>query len=131
MADVRPRYAFHHDGLFWTGCAAYALNRWVFKSLTHDPFLHSHFNDLWLVPCVLPLVVWLHERFGGRASGPPTLREIAAHLVLWSLLFEWAGPHLLRRATGDTWDVACYAVGGAVAWAWWHWRRPVPARQAA
>lgn len=121
MAVVKP-YSFHTDTLFWIGCLAYGLNRWVFKTLTPNPFIHSHFADLWLVPCVLPLIVGLHQRLGWREAGAPRWLEIIAHLALWSVLFEWVGPHLFPRATGDPWDVACYAAGGLVAWAWWNWR---------
>ncbi|MEO8680662.1 MAG: class I SAM-dependent methyltransferase, partial [Vicinamibacterales bacterium] len=119
MVAVTP-YSFHRDPLFWIGCAAYAINRWLLKTLSPSPFLHSHFSDVWLVPCVLPLIVALHRRMGWRDEpGPPTWGEVVVHLMLWSVLFEGIGPHLSPRATGDVWDVACYALGGLAAVAWW------------
>ena len=112
--------------LFWIGCAAYAVNRWVLKPIDPNPFLHSHFADLWLVPCALPLILYLHQRMGWRDDGPPTRAEIVAHLLPWSVLFEWVGPHFWPHATADAWDVVCYATGGLIAWLWWH-RAPRPA----
>ena len=124
-------FAFHRDPLFGIGCAAYALNRWVFKPLFATPFLHSHFNDLWLIPCALPLILWIHRRLGWRGSAPPTFAEVTGHLLLWSFLFEIIGPHLLPHVTGDYWDMACYWSGGLVAWVWWNrfrlWPRLLPA----
>ncbi len=113
-------FGFQRDGLFLVGCAAYACNRLCLKETVASPFFRGYFNDLWLIPCALPLVLWLHRRLGWRGEVPPSLAEVAGHLVLWSLLFEWWGPRLMRHATGDLLDVGCYWMGGLVAWAWWN-----------
>ena len=117
--------------LFLVGSVAYALNRWLLKPRLGNPFLHSHFNDLWLIPCALPLILWIHRKAGWRGWEPPTFAEITGHLLLWSLLFEVIGPRLMTHASGDVLDVACYWTGGLVAWAWWNRfsfrRRLVPA----
>ena len=118
MAALKS-FVFYRDWAFWVGCTAYSTNRWVLKPHLPSIFLRAHFNDVWLIPCALPVVLWLHERFGWRVAGPPTVGEIAAHLVGWSVLFEWAGPHYLPWATADAWDVACYAAGALLAWGWW------------
>ena len=39
--------------------------------------------------------------------------------LLWSLLFEVAGPHLASHSTGDPLDVLCYWIGGLLAWGAW------------
>jgi len=114
------RFRFQHDGLFLLGCFAYALNRWALTPLTDSAFLHSHFNDLWLIPCALPLVLWIQHRLGLRSDRVPTGPEIFGHLILWSLLFEWIGPKFMSHATGDLMDVFCYWIGGLMAWLWWH-----------
>jgi len=117
--------------LFLLGCGAYLLNRLFLKEALGGPLLHSYFNDFWLIPCALPLLLGLHRRLGWRDSRPPTLLEIGGHLFLWSLLFEWIGPKLLANATSDPLDVLCYLAGGLAAWAWWNRdsfrQRPVPA----
>jgi hypothetical protein len=116
-------FRFYRDGAFWTGCSAYALNRWALKLVVPSTFLRSYANDLWLVPCALPLVLWVHDQMGWRQPGPPSAGEVGAHLVGWSMLFEVVGPYLRASSTGDPWDIVCYAAGGAAAWAWWHRQR--------
>jgi hypothetical protein len=97
------------------------LNRWGIKPHTHAALFHSWFNDVLLIPSALPPLLWLHRRLGWRAhDDPPTGCEILGHLIVWSLLFELFGPHWVARATGDWRDVIAYALGGALAWAWWH-----------
>ena len=121
-------FLFHRDPLFLFGCAAYAVNRLLLKPLLPTPFLHSHFNDLWLIPCALPLLLWIHQRVGWRGDEPPTSNEVMSHLLLWSVLFEVFGPRLMQHATGDVLDVACYWIGGLLAWVWWsrdRLRRPL------
>lgn len=120
------RFVFYRDPAFWLGCSAYSVNRWALKAHLHSVFLRAHFNDLWLIPCALPLVLWLHDQVGWRAAGPPRSGEVMAHLCGWSLLFEWVGPHYIPWATGDLWDVAAYAVGALGAWVWWQ-RQAAPA----
>ena len=119
-----PRFRYHLDPLFLTGCAAYALNRWLVKRYVHRGFFHDHFNDCWLIPCALPLVLWLHRRLGlRRHDDPPRFSEIVPHLIFWSLLFEWIGPQFVPHATADPWDVVSYWAGGLLAWRWWHRER--------
>ena len=110
------------------GCGVYACNRWLLKPHVPSRFLHSYFNDCWLIPCALPPVLWLHRRLGLRAhDGPPETSEIALHVVFWSLLFEWIGPRLVPHATGDPLDVLAYVAGAVAAGLWWQrhrWARP-------
>ena len=99
----------------------YALNRWVVAPRVSWSFLHYWFDDLLLIPCALPPLLAVHRALGlRRHDGPPTVWEIAGHLVFWSVLFEWIGPHLVPRASGDPWDVVAYTIGAAVAAVWWH-----------
>lgn len=101
-------------------CTLYALNRWGLKPHTEHVFFRFWFNDLLLVPCALPPLLqayrWLKLRTHDRH---PTAAEVFGHLVFWSALFEWAGPHLMHGATGDWRDVLAYAVGGVIAFACW------------
>jgi hypothetical protein len=114
------RFRYWQDPLCLTGGALYVLNRFLVKPHVHSSFFHGHFNDLLLIPCALPLVLGLQRWLGWRRhDGPPTPWEILFHLAVWSVLFEWIGPHLLP-VTGDPWDVLAYAVGAAAAALWWH-----------
>ena len=118
-------FRYLRDPLFLIGCAAYAINRWLLKPHLHAEFLHSHFNDLLLIPCALPLVLLAQRRLNLRHhDDPPLPTEIFFQLFVWSILFEWIGPHLVRHSTGDPGDVAAYAVGGVLAALWWQrpWR---------
>jgi hypothetical protein len=115
------RFPYLRDPLFLLGCLAYALNRWLLKPYVHGRFLHSYFNDCWLIPCALPPILWLHRKLGlrqhDRAPGPG---EILSHLLFWSLLFEWIGPQFVSHAVGDPFDVIAYAAGAMLAALWWH-----------
>lgn len=121
------RFQYLQDPLFLVGAAAYAVNRWLVKPHLHAGFFHDHFNDLWLIPCALPLMLWLHRRLGWRThDDPPQISEISFHLLVWSILFEWIGPQIMPHTTGDPWDVVAYAAGGLFAGWWWHRRRKSP-----
>ncbi len=125
-------FRYLRDRLFLLCCLAYAVNRWLLKPHLHSVFLHSYFNDTLLIPCALPPVLlaqrWLKLR---RHDAPPEASEILFQLVVWSILFEWVGPHIMPHTIGDPWDVLAYAAGGLLAGLWWRrhqWlTRPGPA----
>jgi hypothetical protein len=120
---VVKTFRYVADPLFLAGCTLYALNRWVIKSHVHLPFFHGWFNDVLLIPCALPPLLLMQRWLGLRTHDrSPTLGEIAAHLIGWSILFEWIGPHLMRHTTGDPWDVVAYTAGAIIAFLWWHRR---------
>ena len=115
------------DGLFLPACSLYAINRWIVIPHTHSAFLRYHFNDLLLIPCALPVLLLLQRRLRLRLHDQmPTWGEIGLYLLVWSILFEVIGPHLMRRATGDPWDVVAYVVGGLLAGLWWNRHKLFP-----
>lgn len=133
------RFGYLGDGLCGLALVAYALNRLVVlphgAGLIHQhwpwawPFLHSHFDDCWLMPAALPVVLWIQRWTGLRThDGPPTLAEMVFHLGIWSVMCKWVGPVYCQVGVADPWDVFCFAAGGLAAWLWW--QRPV-ARAAA
>jgi hypothetical protein len=125
---MRP-FRYLGDAAFQCGCFAYAINRWLIKPHFHTGFFHSHFNDLWLIPCALPPVLWLHRRLGLRPhDGPPSVPEILSHLVFWSVLFEYVGPKYMPWTTADPLDVLAYMAGALGAGLWWHRERWAPVR---
>jgi hypothetical protein len=117
---MRP-FLYLRDPLFLMSCAAYAINRWLIKPHLHTGMFHSYVNDLWLIPCALPPILWLHRRLGLRThDGAPQISEILLHLVFWSALFEWIGPKFVVHTTGDPFDVLAYSVGATLAAVSWH-----------
>jgi hypothetical protein len=115
-----PRFRYGLDPLGLAACALYAVNRWLVKPRVDSPFFDGRFNDLLLIPCALPLVLWLQRRLGLRThDGPPTVGEITGHLIIWSLIAEVLGPHWLQQGTGDVGDCAAYAAGALAAWCFW------------
>ena len=118
-------FQYLRDKTFVAGWCLYAFNRWLLKpSLpASETFFRGHFNDLLLIPCVLPPLLLLHRKLSLRhTDAPPRAREIALHLLVWSIYFELIGPLLLKRATGDPLDVLAYCAGGLVCWAIWNRR---------
>ena len=121
------RFCYWRDPLFLFGCSVYAINRWLIKPHFHAGFFHSHFNDLWLIPCALPLILWLHRRLGLRSHDDvPQLLEITTHLVFWSALFELIGPKIVSHTTGDWIDVVAYVAGALGAGSYWHRKHLLP-----
>ena len=111
-------------------CSLYALNRWVLKPHIPSPFLHNHFNDVLLIPCALPPLLWMQRRLRLRHQDQlPTPGEIALYLAVWSVLFEVIGPHIIPWTVGDPWDVVAYVAGGIMAGLWWHRRAVISALQ--
>ena len=122
------RFLYCRDPLFLIGCAAYALNRWMLKRHLASRFLHGYFNDLWLILCALPPILWLHRRLRLRADDSyPQLSEIALHFAFW-----WV-PVYVHRAeiyAAHGWRssrCAAYLAGAIVAAIWWR-SREVAAR---
>ena len=117
-------FGYGRDPLCLLAMALYALNRWLIIPETHNPFLTGHFNDLLLIPAALPLVLWVQRRLKWRDhDGAPTLGEVSLHLIVWTLLCEVAGPHLVAHATADWRDAVVYLVGGVGAMLWWRYRQ--------
>jgi hypothetical protein len=69
-------FVYLHDRLFGFSLVAYAINRllirphfgWFFHSHFQWawPFLHSHFDDLLLMPVALPVMLWVQRLLGLR-----------------------------------------------------------------
>ena len=115
------RFRYCRDGLFLVACLLYVANRWLVKPWCSAAVAQNWFNDLLLVPCALPPLLWTQRWLNLREHNEsPSWREIGFHVAIWAALFEWAGPYLVSRATGDAWDVVAYALGGIAAGWWWN-----------
>jgi hypothetical protein len=125
------RFGYLRDPLFLAGATGYALNRWLLKPLLPSTFLHSHFNDLLMIPAALPVVLWVQRLAGLRKHDlAPLWTEMGLHLAVWSMICEVIGPLGLHRGTADMWDVVMYAAGGVAACLWWNRpKRQIACRQ--
>jgi hypothetical protein len=118
---VMNSFRYFRDVLFLVCCALYAGNRWLLKPHVRSAFLHNHFNDLLLIPCALPPLLWMQRRLGLRDNDNlPSAGEIALYVSVWSILFEVIGPRVMPHAVGDVYDVVAYIGGGVLAGMWWH-----------
>jgi len=95
------RFRYWADPLFPL-LRAYVLNRWLLKP--HSiPLLAWIFNDLLLIRALCRLSLAAEMPWLRQHDRAPQWLEVFFHLVVWSLLFEVIGPHLIRHATGDRW----------------------------
>jgi hypothetical protein len=118
---VQKDYSYLKDRVFQASTLLYGVNRWLIKPHTHQWFFNGYFNDLLLIPCALPCILWLHRQMNIRSHDrPPKWREILFHLTVWSILFEIVGPQIMRHTTGDPLDIAAYVAGGLCAGLIWN-----------
>jgi hypothetical protein len=123
---LRPvkRFALVLDPACIAACVFYAINRWLIEPHVSAAWDHSWVNDAFLIPAALPVLLTIERLLGLRGhDAPPTWTENLAHLAAWSFLFEYLGPMLNHRSTGDIWDVVAYSVGAIAAGCWWQRRR--------
>lgn len=117
------RFRYCADPLCLVACGLYAANRFWWRQAGGAPFFRNHFDDLLLIPCALPGLLWVQRRLGLREHDRfPGTGEIAFHLLVWSVIAEALGPALLPRAVADLRDVLAYAAGALVALGWWRLR---------
>lgn len=120
------RFGYCRDPAFLVSGLLYLLNRFCIASRWGEaaPFFTSHFADVLLLPCALPVLLWLQRVARLRTHDfQPTHGEIGGTLVLWMLLFEFVFPRLFGRGVGDPLDLLAYASGALLAkfaWAWQH-----------
>lgn len=115
-------FKYIRDPLFIIGWLLYFVNRYIIK--THLPekeiFFNGYFSDLLLIPCALPLLLFIYRLLEIRHSdSPPSLQEVIFHLNIWSVLFEGIGPIFLTTAISDIGDVIAYWIGGIATWMLW------------
>ena len=101
--------------------ACYGLHRCWQTVFPDSGWMDRYWNDLWMLPCALPLILSLYSALGLREPAtPPSGTEIFWHGVLWGLMAEFMGPLYFKHAVGDLWDLVAYAVGGIVLFYRWH-----------
>ena len=119
MGSVKAGFRYCRDPLFLGASGLYALNRFLLKPALAIPFLRGQLNDLLLIPCALPPLLFLHRKLGWReGDAMPTTSEIAMHTVVWITVCEVIGPKFWR-GTADWLDAIAYVTGAVFAgWIW-------------
>lgn len=95
----------------------------AFKPLAGNPnsFFYCYWNDLWFMPCALPMILFVQRKIGSRSGDAyPSCWEVTMNLVVWSIVVEVVGPVFLRRGTCDWRDVVMYGIGGLCGWVYWN-----------
>ncbi len=118
-----PVFGYLKDPLFLGASLLYGINRFLLKPRfgPQFPFLRNHWNDCFLIPTALPVLLWLLRKSRLRGhDAPPTWSEIAQWTLLWSLLFEGVFPRFLHWGTADWRDALCYAAGACAAGLLWN-----------
>ena len=126
-AERTGAFGYWRDPLFLACLATYAVNRLLIKPGLHhySPLFHGHLNDTLTVPVALPIYLYIYRLIGLRPDDEsPRWWEVAFHVALWDVFFEWFGPHYLHHGAGDPIDNFCIAGGGVVAWIIWRWTGP-------
>ena len=120
-------FLYLRDPLFLFCLATYFVNRFVFKAIWKDGFVHEHLNDLICIPFWLPIMLWVQRRLGLRDSNSnPSAGELIIPLIIWSWTFEILLPHAANlgdRFVADHLDILSYASGALIAgllWKWWY-----------
>ncbi len=121
---MKDKFSYLSEPIFIVSLSAYALNQLLI--ILNFPFLNAfqlyYFNDLLLIPCCLPLLIFVIHKLDYRDSIPPTLIEVVIVLIIWSIFFEFIGPYYLHQGTGDILDIVVYWGGGTIAWFLWNGR---------
>ncbi len=121
-AEKSDEFGYVRDPLFLLSVALYFINRELIKPNLHhySPLFHGHFNDSLLVPVILPLYLLFYRWIGLRPdNAPPRFWEIALHVPLWAIFFEWFGPLMLHKGIADPIDSWCFAGSGIISWLVW------------
>jgi hypothetical protein len=123
-AEPKGSFGYWHDPVFAISLAIYAINRLLIKPHLREYswFFHGHLNDTLTVPVALPLYLFAYRWIGFRPDDePPRWWEVALHVAVWNVFFEWFGPVVMHQGVYDPQDFACITFGGIMAWILWHY----------
>ena len=88
MGERSFRYML--DPACFFGVAAYWIHKLWIKPTgwgSHG-LLHDYLNDFLLIPVFLPPTLFLHRVLRiRRHDRPPSALEVAAHVIVWSIMF--------------------------------------------
>jgi hypothetical protein len=109
--------------IFLFSSALYTANKLLIFpfNFINCKFTRFYLNDLLLVPVLLPIILFFSRvlRFR-RDNFPPRFIEIVIPVAIWSIAFEFIGPHFFGKGTSDPFDVLAYCMGGFLSWLAWN-----------
>ena len=116
-------FGYLKDPVFRGALALYSVTLLVRLTVGGGRFIEGYVNDLLCVGVWVPVLVWTTQRLNLRGyDGPPTGGEVAAAVIVWSVMFELLLPRcpgIGSRHVADPLDVVAYAAGALVcALAW-------------
>src|ERR1700746_532578 len=80
------RFRYLCDPLFLLCLATYFVNRFVFKAIWKDGFVHEHLNDLICIPFWGPIMLFAQRQLGWRDDDDSPR---ASALVIPALILSW------------------------------------------
>lgn len=117
------RYKFLLDPIFLISILLYSINKslLIFTSyLNKISLLTGYFNDLLLIPCVLPLLIFIINKLGFRSyKYSPQTSEVIITISIVVIICEFIGPFILIKGTYDLVDILAYSLGGLISLILW------------
>ncbi len=114
-------YCFWKDKLFLISSLIYFFNTYYLKHLIKVDFFQNYLNDILLIPCALPPLIYLYVKLKLRNQKSfPTTLEVFSFFIFSSFVFECLGPKYLNKGVADYFDILAYAIGGIISNYFWN-----------
>jgi hypothetical protein len=117
-------YKYYRDPVFVISIISYSINKLLLISHRsfESSFMKNYFNDIFVVPCLLPILIYCIARMKlrNKYSGP-LLIEIFLFVSVISLTCEILGPFFLNKGVYDPNDIIAYLLGGMISWFIWRY----------
>jgi hypothetical protein len=120
---MQTKFKYLLDPLFIVCSILYVANKFSILPLhrVNYTFFHGYFDDILLVPVLLPTILVFSSLLKLRPKTcPPKIVEAFVPLVIWSVAFEFVGPKYFGKGTSDILDLAAYWGGGLLGWIIWN-----------
>ncbi|MFA5759961.1 MAG: hypothetical protein WC942_11475 [Clostridia bacterium] len=110
---MKRKYLYFCEYFSIISAGIYLLNNFYLKGkYPSNMFLHCYLNDILTFPVAFPILLFLFSILKLRKFWDfPTLSEYTVYFILWSFIFEYFGPFILKTGTSDILDVLCYFIG--------------------
>lgn len=76
--------------------------------------IRGYVGDFLALPVIVPIMMNVEILLGVRDRSRITYSEVAFYLILFSIVFEWYAPVILKRGTSDSIDIIAYFLGGCL-----------------